>query len=90
MLREIRIKRNLSQRQVAQEIGVTTPYYTMLETQNRKPSLLLAYKLAKLFNCTIEELFFNESFVNVELSNRLVEILGIPPNNIYDIVSKFY
>ena len=53
-----RNKKNLTQREIAEEVGITTSAYGMLETGVRTPSLGTAYKLSQFFNSTIEEIFF--------------------------------
>lgn len=50
---------NLKQKEVAKAIGVSTSYYGMIETGVRNPNLETAYKIAKYFNSSIEEIFFN-------------------------------
>ena len=56
-LKEIRTKRNLKQREVAEALGITTSYYGMIEIGTRKPSLSLALKMARYFDLSIEEIF---------------------------------
>lgn len=53
-----RNKNNLSQKDVAQAVSMTTSYYGMLEIGKRKPSLEVAYKLAQFYGTTIEKIFF--------------------------------
>ncbi|RII32822.1 XRE family transcriptional regulator [Clostridium chromiireducens] len=57
----LRAKNNLSQKEVAKAIKKTTSYYGMLETGKRKPSIEVAYLLAKFYKTTIEEIFFVKS-----------------------------
>ena len=59
-LKEIRTKRNLKQREVAEALGITTSYYGMIEIGTRKPSLSLALKMARYFDLSIEEIFRRE------------------------------
>lgn len=55
----LRSKFGLSQKEVAEKIGVTTSHYGMIEIGKRTPSLIVAYKLSKFFRTTIENIFFN-------------------------------
>lgn len=55
----LRSKFGLSQKEVAENIGITTSYYGMIEIGERTPSLVVAYKLAKFFKTTIENIFFD-------------------------------
>lgn len=56
-IREIRDKMGLTQQQLAEEVNVTSRTIISLEKGQYNPSVLLAHKLAKFFDCTIEELF---------------------------------
>lgn len=56
---EYRQKCGLKQGEVASVIGKTTSYYGMLEVGKRKPSIDVAYKLAKFYKVSIEEIFFD-------------------------------
>lgn len=56
-LKELRTKRNLKQREIAEALGITTSYYGMIELGKRKPSLELALKISRYFELTIEEIF---------------------------------
>lgn len=49
---------NWTQKEVAQKIGITTSYLGMIELGVRTPSLEIAYKIAQLFNVSIEDIFF--------------------------------
>jgi putative transcriptional regulator len=55
-----RKKRNKTQEEVAQAIGVTRQTIIAIEKGNYTPSVLLAIKLAKFFNTSVEELFHYE------------------------------
>lgn len=48
----------LSQKDVASNVGITTSHYGMIEIGKRTPSLIVAYKLSIFFNLSIEEIFF--------------------------------
>jgi len=54
----LRNKNCLTQQEVAKAISKTTSYYGMLETGKRKPSIEVAYALAKFYGSTVEEIFF--------------------------------
>jgi len=48
---------DLTQDDLAKRVGVTRQTINAIELQKYDPSLSLAFKLAKLFNMRIEELF---------------------------------
>lgn len=51
-----RIKKELTQEQLAKEIGLSVRQITSYEQGVRQPKLDTLKKLAKFFDCTIEEL----------------------------------
>lgn len=56
-IHELRKKHKLSQEELAMAVGVTRQTITSLECGKYTASLVLAYKIAKHFNLTIEEVF---------------------------------
>ena len=56
-LPELRKQRKLSQEELAQAVGVTRQTITSLECGKYTASLVLAYKLARYFAMTIEDIF---------------------------------
>ncbi len=54
---ELRKEKKLSQEELARRVGVTRQTITSLETGKYVASLMLAYKIAKEFQLTIEEVF---------------------------------
>jgi putative transcriptional regulator len=65
MIPELRKKNKLSQEELALAVGVTRQTITSIEVGKYTASLVLAYKIAKHFGKTIEEVFdFSETEVN--------------------------
>jgi transcriptional regulator with XRE-family HTH domain len=57
MIKELRVKRGMSQRELAKLAKVTDPYITLLETgQRTNPSLTVLKRLAKALQVPITEL----------------------------------
>ena len=56
MMRAMREKKDMSQEQVAQDVGVQRTTVAMWESGKSRPRAELLPKLAKLFGCSIEEL----------------------------------
>jgi putative transcriptional regulator len=56
-IRVLRAVKNISQEQLAQELGVTRQTIHAVETGKYNPSLDLAFKMAKFFDKRIEEIF---------------------------------
>lgn len=59
-LRELRTARNWSQVELGGRVGVSRQAIIAIETARFDPSLPLAFKLARLFDVSIEELFIDE------------------------------
>ena len=56
-LRILRAERNWSQADLAQQLEVSRQSVNAIETGKYDPSLPLAFKLARLFHTTIEQIF---------------------------------
>jgi len=59
-LKVYRVKYNLTQEDLANKIGVSRQTIIALENNKYLPSIILAFKLSKIFNIKIEELFIYE------------------------------
>jgi putative transcriptional regulator len=59
-LRVLRAERNWSQADLAQKLEVSRQSVNAIETGKFDPSLPLAFKLARLFDSTIETIFTDE------------------------------
>lgn len=63
-IEEIRKKRGIRQDDFAKSMGVSRQTISSLENGRYNPSIMLAYKIAKYFGMTIEEVFiFDEEEV---------------------------
>ncbi|OOG76161.1 helix-turn-helix transcriptional regulator [Algoriphagus sp. A40] len=56
-IRELRVERNMTQEELAEIIGVSRQTINAIEKEKFDPSLPTAFKMAKLFEKTIEEMF---------------------------------
>ncbi len=59
-LREMRTAKQWSQSDLAERLSVSRQTVNAIETGRYDPSLPLAFKLARLFGVTIEDLFYPE------------------------------
>ena len=60
-LRELRERDSLTQEDLAARVGVSRQTIISLERGRYNPSLLLAYKLARVFGLRIEDVFIFEN-----------------------------
>jgi len=56
-IREIRLERGLTQEALAQAVGVSRQSINSIERGRYTPSLALALRFARAFDCTTDELF---------------------------------
>ena len=56
-LRELRAAKEWSQAELADKLGVSRQTINAIETEKYDPSLPLAFKVARLFKTSIEEIF---------------------------------
>ena len=56
-LQDLRKDKELTQEQTAKILAITKEYLSMLETGDRNPSDALKEKMAKLYNCSIADIF---------------------------------
>ena len=59
-IEEIRKERGIRQDEFAKILGVSRQTISSLENGRYNPSIMLAYKIAKYFDSTIEEVFIFE------------------------------
>ena len=59
-IKELRARYNLTQDELAKRVGVRRETIVFLEKGKYNPSLKLAYKIAKVLNTKIEEMFIFE------------------------------
>lgn len=56
-LKDLRIARSLTQEQASKTLSITKEYLSMLENGERNPSDSLKFKMVKLYNCEISDIF---------------------------------
>ncbi len=60
-IKVFRAEREMTQADLAEEVAVSRQTINAIEKGKFDPSLPLAFKIAKLFNKTIEEVFIDEA-----------------------------
>lgn len=59
-IQELRKGRKITQEELGKMCGVSRQTIISLENGKYNPSILLAHKIAKVFNCSIEDVFIFE------------------------------
>ncbi|MFF2482926.1 helix-turn-helix transcriptional regulator [Paenibacillus sp. NPDC058071] len=59
-LKELRAANGWTQENLSEQVGVSRQTIISIESGRYNPSLELAYKIAKVFHCTIEDVFIFE------------------------------
>ncbi len=54
-----RIEKELTQRELAEKVGISERGYQDIEYNKRRPNVEIAIKIAETLNTTVEELFKN-------------------------------
>ncbi len=65
-VRELRTKHGMTQQQLADMIGVSSRTIISIEKGQYNPSLMLAYRMAKVFGVSVEELCCLEENLEME------------------------
>ncbi|MEG9295144.1 helix-turn-helix transcriptional regulator [Mangrovibacillus sp. Mu-81] len=59
-IKELRAERRLTQDQLAAQLDVSRQTIISLERERYNPSINLAFKIARVFQCSIEDIFIYE------------------------------
>lgn len=57
-LRAKRLERRWTQHQTARHLGISRSFYSMIELNQRNPTLALARRIAQVFDLDLDTLFF--------------------------------
>ena len=74
-IKEIRVRKNLTQLQVANALGVSSVVYSRYETGNRQPSVDALIRLADLFGVTVDYLLGRQEIEDSTLSEYEIQLL---------------
>ncbi|WP_113927848.1 helix-turn-helix transcriptional regulator [Bacillus sp. P14.5] len=66
LIKEKRTFLNMTQEELSRQLNVSRQTVISLEKGKYKPSLILAHKLAQIFDCMIEDLFIFEGDENID------------------------
>ena len=87
---DLRERRDLKQKDVAQALQISSQAYSQYEHDRRTPDLLTAARLAKFFDVTIEYLATGEGLNQAGIAKQLKEDLTFLPPQGIDELFTFY
>lgn len=70
-IKEYRKETNMTQQQLANTVSVSSRTIISLEKGQYNPSILLAYKIACVFNTTIEELYYLNKYSKENINENI-------------------
>lgn len=59
-LKNERIRHNMTCNDIAKIVGISPAYYSQIENKSRRLYYFMAVKIAKVFNMTPDELFYDD------------------------------
>ena len=85
-IKELRLSKLMSQRQIADKIGISENKYSLIEDDVCFPTLVILKKLAEIFNITVNDLTKNIHQTNyiINCDDRKL------PQKIIDMIELFY
>lgn len=84
-IKELRLSKLMSQRQIADKIGISENKYSLIEDDVCLPTLEILKKLAEIFNITV-----NDLTKNIHKINYINCSYGKPSQQISDMIDLFY
>ena len=58
-LKDLREQNNLTQKEVAEKLGINKNYISMIENGSRNPSDKMKNELAKIYKCSVVDIFLS-------------------------------
>lgn len=65
-LKELRHKKKLTTKQMAELLGISKPFYCQLENRTRRLSYTMAIKIASIFKMKPDSIFYNDYVEELE------------------------
>lgn len=59
-IRKARMDKHISQEELAERIGITPTHLKHIESEHRKPSVDVLYRIVRIVNLSLDDLFFPE------------------------------
>lgn len=59
-IRKARTEKHISQEELAEKVGITPTHIKHIESEHRKPSIEVLYRIVRALNLSLDDLFFPE------------------------------
>lgn len=70
---EVRKLFNLTQEQLAEKVGTSKRMLSFIENEQRPLSLSTLYKIAEVFECSIDYLLYRSDYLNNDIKNSTIK-----------------
>lgn len=74
-IREARIKNHLSQETFAEMVGITPTHLKHIESEHRKPSIEVLFKMAEILHMSVDNVIFQADSRKEEKINEIQNLL---------------
>lgn len=68
-LREMRLKKKIASKDMADKLGISVAFYSQIENKNRRLTYDMAVNIANIFKCKPDYIFYEE--YKKEFENKL-------------------
>ena len=75
-IRNARISQNISQEQLAEDIGITPTHLKHIESEHRNPSIDILFKLSTKLNISLDNLLFPPNFQHIQQIQEIHNLLN--------------
>lgn len=65
-LKELRKAKKITSKKMAEELGISTPFYSQIENRQRRMSYDMAVRIASIFKTKPDKIFYDEYVENIE------------------------
>lgn len=87
-LKELRTKAGLTQKKVAEDLGIVYQSYQKWELGKRNPNGKTLEQIANYFHVSIDSLVFGEDNTSSDINNKLEQLSSSSQKEIVDLINQ--
>ena len=76
-IKTARLEKHISQETLSEMVGITPTHIKHIESEHRRPSFEVLYRLTRVLNISIDDIFFPERSDGSELRKKVERLLGL-------------